>query len=298
MSRRGMAAAGLAAVLLAVLARGDECRLYLENDFPFHDDSDYTNGARAEWRHGWLAVFVEQLMYSPEDIGKPWQEGWRPYAGYLGAGVGAELDNDVSPRLRQLTYAEVQTGTLGPASMAEQTQKAIHAMVGARQPKGWDKQLGAEWEVQGLLRSGYEWLAAGSWDGWNIRLSGQLGAHVGTMQTAAEATALVRLGHGTATTHESNIETRSGQRRARPFVLYFEAGNETKWWDRNVFLDGTRDGEGPSVEKNPWTSAVRTGVVAQVWKVRLSVFCVYGTKEYETQRHSPDYASFQVGWDF
>ena len=44
-------------------------------------------------------------------------------------------------RQREETELELQVGVIGPPSLAEQTQKAIHEVFGMRDPKGWAEQL-------------------------------------------------------------------------------------------------------------------------------------------------------------
>ena len=281
----------------------DSARLYFENDFPFDSDDDYTNGARLEYQHGRYSLFIEQLMYSPENIRVPYQEGMHPYAGYLGIGGSVSLDDKITDRLYHLNYLELQTGIVGPASGAEGMQKAIHKIIGAHRPQGWDDQLKNEWQMQGLLLTGYEYVLLGSARGWNMRVSDQLGAHMGTMQIAAENKAFIKVGWGNDyDRHYSNIEMRdpSGRKwtKKNPNTFYIMVGNETKWWDRNIFLDGNNNRDSVSVSKEVWTTGVKAGAVVEIGMFDFAIFAYRGSMEYKTQEHCPKYVSFQFGYRF
>lgn len=283
------------------MCHADMAKFYFENDFPFDQDDDYTHGTRIEYEHGRYALFIEQLMYSPEEIDVPYQEGWHPYAGYLGIGGSVTLDERIEDRLVHLNYLELQTGIVGPASGAEGTQKLIHSLVGAHRPVGWDDQLKNEWQVQGILLTGYEYILCGRASGWNIRVSDQIGAHLGTMQIAAENRAVIKLGYGNDyDRHISNIETREAGNKWGwlPNTCYFLLGNETKWWNRNIFLDGNNTRDSVSVEKEIWTTGIKYGLVAEFNRFECSVFVLHSTDEYKSQRTSPTYMSFQLGYLF
>lgn len=280
----------------------DAVRFYMENDFPFEEDDDYTNGARLEYQHGRYSIFVEQLMYSPENIRVPYEEGMHPYAGYLGVGGSVSLDDKITDRLFHLNYLELQTGTTGPASGAEGSQKAIHKIIGAHRPQGWDDQLANEWQVQGILLTGYEYVLWGRADKWNVRVSDQLGAYLGTMQIAAENKAFIKAGWGNDhDRHYSNIEVRDPEgRKAKknPNTFYIMVGNETKWWDKNIFLDGNNHHHSVSVSKEIWTTGVKAGIVVEIGHLDFGMYAYRGSMEYKTQEHCPKYVSFQVGYRF
>src|SRR3546814_15174227 len=84
-------------------------------------------------------------MYTPDDVAlrnPPLDD--RPYAGWLYGSVG--LIAETGRRLDQL---ELTLGVVGPASLAEQTQKLIHEITDSQEPRGWDTQL--ENEPGGVL---------------------------------------------------------------------------------------------------------------------------------------------------
>ena len=144
---------GLAAALSTALpATADEVprtgvwNLFVENDLFYGSDDNYTSGVAMAWvasprtapdwavrmarsvpwfpeigeiRHGYV---VGQNMYTPKDItvADP-PPGERPYAGWLYATIGLGVE---SPG--QTDQFAFTVGVVGPASLAEQGQKAIH----------------------------------------------------------------------------------------------------------------------------------------------------------------------------
>jgi hypothetical protein len=71
----------------------------------------------------------------------------RPYAGWLHGSAG--LIAETGRRLDQL---ELTVGVVGPASLAEQTQKRIHEIVNADEPRGRNTQLKNEPGVSSLVK--------------------------------------------------------------------------------------------------------------------------------------------------
>lgn len=285
-------------LFLATVATAGTFRIYYENDCPFGDDSDYTNGARFEYQLGAFNIFFEQLMYSPENIKIPYHvPGFHPYAGFLGIGSGYSFAKEISPRLFWTHYIELETGMVGPSSLAEETQKFVHKTIGAHDPKGWDNQLHDEWEIQSVYWTGLEYFLLGNPEGWNLRLNDEVGGYLGTMQLAIGNNLNIKFGYNSNFNRRpGNIEIRASDKR--PPLFYALVGNETRWWGWNVFLDGNRDGDSYSVDKEIWTTALKTGLGAEIGRFELGWFVLFNTREYKTQTHTPNYMSFQLGYRF
>ena len=152
-----------------------------ENDLPVNSDRYYTNGINfssvhctderdALWpqvlrlpgldRSDLLATGFDagQIMVTPADIHRIVPDPRdRPYAGRLFVSASWQ-------RFADDHYAALKliTGVVGPESLAEQTQKAVHRAIGVGRPLGWDHQLHTEpilnavyerrWRVQTLIR--------------------------------------------------------------------------------------------------------------------------------------------------
>lgn len=143
----------------------------LENDLFANTDRGYTNGVGYSWSHlvgkeftadnlpRWIFNLAEhtyitktagktravsydivQTMQTPSDITVSEQiEGDAPYAGSLTWTVDLHAYDDAVSDTVALTL-----GTVGPLSLAEQSQKVIHQIVGSDEPQGWDNQIDNE----------------------------------------------------------------------------------------------------------------------------------------------------------
>ena len=142
--------------------------LTLENDIFAGKDGGYTNGIGYSWGYGpfdeygdspapgWLVglsdlLFIHasdprekavsfslfQAMQTPENIeAEQLISDDLPYAGLLGwRGTLYAWDNNVADQF------SVIMGIVGPASLAEHTQKLVHQITGSDKPQGWDNQL-------------------------------------------------------------------------------------------------------------------------------------------------------------
>ena len=84
-----------------------------------------------------IAHMFFQRMQTPTDItDRAFLADDLPYAGLLAwQGTAYSWDEDVSDQL------SLFLGLIGPSTLAEQSQKAIHNLIGADDPRGWDFQL-------------------------------------------------------------------------------------------------------------------------------------------------------------
>ena len=289
--------------LVATQTFAGQLSLQLENDFVFHDDSDYTHGTRVEYAtDGRFRFGVQQLMYTPLGINNENQvEGTHPYAGYLAGFVGKRWVRDVFPHLSTWDDLELQLGVLGPSSGAEQVQKFIHKLIGSKNPEGWDHQLKDEPEIQLLYRKGIDFLLFGQDRGWGTHFEAEAGALLGTLQIAPTANADLKFGYGfePGDTYQE-IGVRS---LVRPKCsVYVLAGVGGWWWLRNELLDGNAGYVGNhdtmTVEKEDLTGCFRTGLGFRYRRFQAQFLVLRCTKEYKTQESTPNYGSFSIGWEF
>ena len=79
-----------------------------------------------------------QQFYTPDDITIPdLIPTDRPYAGWLYVGGSWRAST-----YDKLVATDVYLAAIGDSSLAEPTQKAWHRLVGAKEPRGWDHQIG------------------------------------------------------------------------------------------------------------------------------------------------------------
>ncbi|MBI1392808.1 MAG: DUF2219 family protein [Alphaproteobacteria bacterium] len=293
----------------------------IENDLftPGSADRHYTNGVAASWltapdrAPSWARSLAElspmlpsearvraewglgQSMFTPEDItrAEPLPDE-RPYAGWLYLSLG--LVGETETRLDQLS---VSVGVVGPASLAEQTQKAVHRLTGAQDPKGWDTQLANEPALQLTYQRSWRAAAANSGFGLGADLTPHAGFGLGTVYTYANAGVTLRVGQ--------NLPRDYGPPRVRPSLPgsgYFESRSGLGWYafagldgrlvGRNVFFDGNTWQDSRSVKKENAVGDAQLGFAVQIDNVRLAYTHVWRSDEFEAQTESDVFGAFSL----
>jgi hypothetical protein len=287
----------------------------VENDVFFGADRYYTNGIQFERRYRWAngqprqaensllqkacVLFGcegyplysrshrgGQLMYTPTDItiGAP-QPDDRPWAGLL---YYAQDHTLMAPSADSLTKFTVQVGAMGSASLAEQSQKAIHKLINSDAPQGWANQARSELGVLlGVERKfALESLSGGTVDGWQWRSASSWRLAGGNIMTLAGAKLEITFGKGLPKLVEAPgdipdkmvpparqiaaVQTNAGQGLGNPL---YEQPSKASTIDRsclfswmecqasvalearlmayNAFLDGPLFRDGPKVDSRP-----------------------------------------------
>ncbi len=87
-----------------------------------------------------VGIAIGQVIQTPDDLSRrDLIEDDVPYAGALTLRTSWQAFND-----NEFRGFEIVAGVLGQLSLAEQTQKTIHKLIGSEDPKGWDHQLDSE----------------------------------------------------------------------------------------------------------------------------------------------------------
>lgn len=294
-----------------------------ENDLFYDTDRNYTNGVRASWltepdaTPAWgrataqrLPLFPErstvrttytvgQNMYTPDDItlrDPPPDE--RPYAGWLYGSVGLLAESG-----RRLDQLELTIGIVGPASLAEQTQKFVHELTDSDDPRGWDNQLENEPGLILTYQRSWRDFASETVYGLGVDVTPHVGGALGNVFTYANAGVTFRIGQ--------SLPLDYGPPRIQPslpgsgffvpqndFGWYLFAGVEGRAVARNIFLDGNTFRDSRSVDKEPLVGDLQFGI-AMTWKtVRLSYTHVLRTREFETQAEGDDFGVLSVSMRF
>src|SRR3984957_15778859 len=128
--------------------------ILFENDIFYNSDHDYTNGVEFSYTTApndtpdWAARATRALFHDEGDVRARYAFGQdiftpnnlsltnppltdRPYAGFLYGALG--LVEDTGSDLDQLQFT---LGVVGPASLAEESQKVVHAIFNDRKPMG------------------------------------------------------------------------------------------------------------------------------------------------------------------
>ncbi len=292
----------------------------LENDLFYNIDRHYTNGVRFSWvprrevsAPGWavkLAGFLPwfpeeseichgyalgQSMFTPGDItvvNPPEDE--RPYAGWLYGTIGLAAVSG-----KQLDQITLSVGIVGPASLAEESQKFVHEVIGSDEPRGWDTQLGNEPGFVLAWQRGWRVCAVPARSGLRLDFTPHVGAAVGNVFTYGNAGLTMRFG--------KNLPDDFGPPRIQPgmpgsgdfsvassFRWYLFAGVEGRAVARNIFLDGNTFRDSRSVDKEPLVGDLQFGIVLDWPAVRLSYTHVLRTREFKTQDGRDDFGAMSV----
>jgi lipid A 3-O-deacylase len=292
-----------------------------ENDIFFDTDRDYTNGVQfayttppgdnadrivaiarnmpffAETGGVRTSYSLGQNIFTPADtqlFNPPPTE--RPYAGYLYGAVALLEEND--DRLDQL---QVQLGVIGPMSLAGNSQKWVHSILGQSKPLGWHAQLRDEPALNILYERSLKIIPRQSVLGMVLDVEPHAGLAVGTVYDYVNAGAMVRFGF--------NLPDDFGPLRIDPslpgsnffgptgdFSIYAFAGVDGRAIARNIFLDGNTWQSSPSVAKENFVGDLELGAAMTFEDVRLAFTHVFRSREYATQTSSDQFGAVSLSF--
>ncbi len=200
---------------------GGSLTLTFENDLFAVTDRNYSNGVKAGYtlprnalpgfvqgalgrlnliedgRDWYATIELGQRIFTPTDITARIPDPTdHPYAGH--AYLSYALTSVTATRLQSL---RVEVGLTGAASLAEQTQKTVHSIVGADRPEGWGSQLpsaptiGLNYDI--LEKHGQEFRIDG-FAPFRAEVMPRATVALGTFDTYAGAGVGLRLGQGHA----------------------------------------------------------------------------------------------------
>lgn len=294
-----------------------------ENDI-FNSDRYYTNGIRISWLSApgenseWALRLASYFPYFPSDatvqanysIGQNMytatdiedenpSEDDRPYAGWIYASVGLIAETGL-----WLDQLELTVGMVGPASMAEQTQTAVHKIIDSPDPQGWDYQLHNEPGVVLLYQRSYRHLTDEFFYGLPFDVTPHMGGALGNVFTHANAGFTLRYGSGVSLDYgppriQPGMPGSGYFEQKKCFGWYVFAGLEGRWVIRNIFLDGNTFEDSRSVDKEKLVGDVQYGLVLSYDRYRFSFTNVVRTREYRAQpskSQSFGAISFSVGF--
>jgi len=297
--------------------------LEYENDLFAGQDRYYTSGVRASWilsdsgvpgvlrdlgevipffpgagelKNSWS---LGQSMFTPKDITQATPDpNDRPYAGWLYVNGGLAEETGIRLDRLQLTL-----GVVGPASLAEQTQREIHNVMGSPIPKGWDHQLANELTVMVSYERQWRARVRTAEEGWRIDLTPHWGGTLGTPFTMLNTGLTLRAGR--------DLPHDYGPPRIQPalpgsglFVpradwgWYLFAGVDARAMLWNVFLDGNTWRDSPSVDRHVFVGDAQVGAVLSMGRARLAYTHVFRTPEFKDQEAREDFGALSLSWLF
>lgn len=326
MGIKGFCLVCLAAVLaLPAHARDQILTLASENDlYTGSGDAYYTNGARAAWLDAdfqppWFADWLVQRLpfmdatapmvvqyslgqnlYTPQDITLATsQPADRPWAAYLYGSVGI-----TEGTREQVNDLELSVGWVGPGALGEPTQKLVHRLVEARNPKGWDNQLDDEPIINVSFQRRWPTFVEMPLHKSQITLAPHTGVALGNARTHAAAGLTLRWDSDKDAVVDNPVRVRPSlpgtgyfQGEAHPVLTLF-LGSEARAVARDIFLDGNTFESSPHVNKRPLVADMQAGALLTYKRVQLGYTAVYRTPEFDGQRNGQVFGAITLGVKF
>jgi lipid A 3-O-deacylase len=312
--------------------------LYYENDIFGGTDRHYTNAFRLTWLSPDLTEYDEdtrlprwglplirkiplinrpdfqrnvglsvgQNIYTPEHISRrDLIKDDRPYAGWSYLSVTFHVKN-----MAKLDVFEFTAGIVGPASLAEDTQRILHKWLENKDPKGWDNQLRNELGLIIGWQRNWRLFNARMGRGIGFDFIPHIGGVVGNVAIFANAggeirigynlpldfgTSFIRLGSGIEAPVDNNDPR---LRRHRNFGFHLFADVEGRAVARDIFLDGNTWKESHSVDRKYVVADMAAGLAIVYRRLKLSYAHVYRTKEFDGQEKGEVFGSITLAITF
>ncbi len=312
--------------------------LYLENDYFAGTDKNYSNAVKLTWisedlteygagarSPGWavplfkavpfgnrpgyqhnIAVSLGQNIYTPDNTdAETLVADDRPYAGLTYAALALHNKNRV-----HLDTMELTLGIVGPSSLAEDTQKAFHDLIGSDKPQGWDHQLKDEFVAALTWQHNWRALVRAPADGFGFDLIPHVGATAGNIAVFVNAGAEYRVGYnlpddfgdslirpgGNVAAPAADTDLRLGGRS--DFGIYVFVRGEGRAVARNLFLDGNTWEDSHSVDKEPLVGDLSAGLSVVYDRFKLTYTHVYRTEAFEEQDGGQTFGSVSLSYTY
>jgi len=207
-------------------------------------------------------ISISQAIITPSDISEETpQYDDIPYAGYLAISFYLfQWDNNSFDEFR------ADIGVVGEESGAEFVQNAFHKIIGSKEAKGWDTQLGTQYTINTLYRHGdITWQRMDpnsvSMDWFN-----QIGLEVGNFTTDAFVTTIFRVGQN----YIRNFNVHYPYLREEAAILKLDDDHKGFGWSFSLGLNGQALAysyildqavkEGYDTDKNTFSGSLYGGV--------------------------------------
>ncbi len=297
--------------------------ILFENDIFYNSDHDYTNGVELAYTTApqdtpdWairtarlLPFFAQegdvrtryalgQAIFTPHNLrlkNPPLTD--RPYAGFLYGAFG--LVDDTGRNLDQL---QVTLGVIGPASLAEDTQKWIHGIIHGEDPQGWSTQLRDEPGLVIQYERSMKLIPPQSVLGLVFDAEPHYGIAIGNVYDYVNVGGMARIG--------INLPKDYGPLRIDPSLpgsgffeptggigAYIFAGVDGRAIARNLFLDGNSFERSRSVTKMNLVGDISVGAAVVFDSFQISFTHVIRSREYKTQKADDQFGAVDLSFRF
>ena len=211
-------------------------------------------------------IAIGQVIQTPGDLSRSdLIEDDVPYAGALTLQATWYAFND-----KEFRGSEITVGVVGPASLAEQTQKMVHNVLpNSSEPKGWDHQLSTEPVINfNYMRKRKIWRWGNPADiSFDTAIDGNVA--LGNLFTQASAALEMRFGHnmpkgfvyvpdpiGLSMHYLASLKPANPQAASYYATLVLRGSA----FAHNIFLDGNTFRDSHSVDKKPLVGLVIFGM--------------------------------------
>lgn len=311
--------------------------LYYENDLFGGTDGNYTSGAKLSWVSANLADYINdpclpkwvrqlnrfsqtlqpgafesrnmvislgQSIYTPTDqYRRDLITDDRPYAGWLYMAFAYNARND-----RTMDTVEIDVGMVGPASLARQTQNAIHDWRDIDRFNGWDNQLKNELGIQFVQERKDKVLVISNAGGPKFDAITHYGFSVGNVKTYLNAGVEVRLGtfipddFGTSPIRpagDSNAPLPlNATRRLSGGGIHTFVAVDARAVAHNIFLDGNTFSDSHSVAKEYFVGDVSAGIAWQWAGGKITYAHYLRSKEFRQQKDAQSFGSLTLSLEY
>lgn len=322
-----------------VIERPWTTSLYLENDMFGNTDQDYTSGIRLSWISPNLASYrgdpavppivnrvnerldkmfdfrtglsrnvvisLGQLIYTPSDReARELLEDERPYAGYLYLSFGFHART-----AQRLDSVEVNIGVVGPASLAQQSQNAIHDLRGIDRFQGWRNQLRNEPALRLVYENKLRLFKHDLFANIQHDFISHAGLALGNVGSYVNVGGEYRFGwdlpedFGTSAVRPAGDNSAPGAGDNRLIIsdrwlhgLHGFISVDGRAVANDIFLDGNTWRDSHSVDKRHFVADVSIGVSFLVRQWKISYAQVFRTREFKGQDKHHEYGSLGISY--
>lgn len=251
-----------------------------------------------------VAYDLGQIMTTPSDTKRPVPDpADRPYAGLLWAGISLHIERDD-------TYNGVKfiTGVVGPWSLAEETQREVHRLIGSGVPRGWDYQLHNEPILNLVYEHRRRYMIAGDLDGFGLQALPMGNLMLGNVLTQAQIGSQLRFGwripddFGTTLmrgmVHLPPPRRDPAKSHGARWGVSVYGGVSVNLVGRNITLDGNTWRDSPSVDKEWFVPAAEVGITVGCRKFLTGFSYVFWGKEFKGQDDYFEFGAITFMWFF